>query len=578
LARSPRVRAAGRRLLRVAGVLAVVAAGSGVGTALAPAVPAQVGPLRLEVRVVPSIHPGVQLLLPPAGEVRFDTHAAPLAVEAGVSEVDLEGARSLILSPTGLRALQDEAPDELRVATLKAGALSAGLAFSCSLALALLVYRTNWRRTRQVSLAMAGVLGLTAATAGLTFNSDRFAQPHFEGLLSQAPYVASQTSGLVQRLESYRSGLADIVQSVTTLYGAGDDLPGSPGSTGEDVVTVLHVSDMHLNPLGFDLTERLVNQFAADVVVDTGDITTWGTEAESALLARIRDVKVPYVFVRGNHDSPRTQLAVAANPNAVVLDGRAVEVAGLVFAGIGDPRFTPDGAVSLSRTTGATTDPATPTTLPTIPPTPPSGSASATLNSPVPSTATQAVVPGEDPELVEGRHLARIVREWNIANPGHPVAAAAFHEPAGAEALDGVVPLVLSGHLHHRSVKHLPDGTRVMIQGSTGGAGFDGLRASAGDKEVPLTATVLYFARTGERAGQLLAYDEVTVGGFGLASVSLERTVVRPDGKDELVPGELRGAEACASSSSGVSTDPRCVTSGTSSESRSIRPAPPDGN
>lgn len=567
---SPRVRAASRRALRGAGILAVALAGSAVGTALAPAVPAQVGPLKVEVRVVPSVHPGVQLLLPPAGRVRFDTHTAPFAIEASVGEVDLEGARTLIVSPARLRSLQAEAPDLLRSAVLRAGALSAGCALAGALGLSLLVHRTNWRGTRHVCLAMVGVLGLTAGAAGLTFNSDRFAQPHFEGLLSQAPYVASQTTGLVQRLESYRSGLADIVQSVTTLYGKGDDLPVIPGNSTEDVVTVLHVSDMHLNPLGFDLTERLVHQFGADAVVDTGDITTWGTEVESAVLSRIRDVEVPYVFVRGNHDSIRTQLAVAANPNAVVLDGGVTEVAGLVFAGLGDPRFTPDGAVTLPSGDGAPPSGATPGATPgagsaTGPPTgPPTGTrtgtgtaggpATPTPTSPVPSTASRAVVPGEDPELVEGRRLGGIVRDWNLAHPDRPVSVAAFHEPAGAPGLDGLVPLVLTGHLHHRSVKDLPDGTRLMIQGSTGGAGFDSLKP-AQNGPVPLTATVLYFARTGERAGQLIAYDDVTVGGFGLASVSLERTVVRADAGDPaLAPGE--------------------VSPGTSPESRSIRPAP----
>jgi hypothetical protein len=113
-----------------------------------------------------------------------------------------------------------------------------------------------------------------------------------------------------------------------------------------------------------------------------------------------------------------------------------------------------------------------------------------------------------------------------------------------------------------------------MVQGSTGGAGFDGLRASASDREVPLTASVLYFARSGDRAGQLLAYDDVTVGGFGLASASVERTVVRADHTAELAPGQLRGVQACAGTVSPTSPDPTCVTSGTSSGSRSIRPAP----
>ena len=104
---------------------------------------------------------------------------------------------------------------------------------------------------------------------------------------------------------------------------------------------MLHISDIHDNPLGFDLTARLVKQFDVDAVVDTGDVTTNGTPLEAAQLDRIGQLGVPYVFIRGNHDSASTQAAVAAQKNAVVLDDRVATVAGLTFAGIGDPRFTP---------------------------------------------------------------------------------------------------------------------------------------------------------------------------------------------------------------------------------------------
>ena len=537
----PRWRRRRDRALRVLGVLAVVTAGSTVGTALVPSVPARVGPLSLDVRVVPSLDPGVKLLLPPAGRVAFDTHRAPLAVEAEVSEVDLEGARALIESPGRLRALQQEAPDALRTATLEASVLAAGYAMAGTLALSLLVHRRRWRRTAQVAATLSAVLVLSAAGTGLSFDSDRFAQPRFEGLLSQAPYIANQTSGLVQRLESYRSGLGDLVQGITTLYAKSGQLPVIPGNGGQDVITVLHISDIHLNPLGFDLTDRLVRQFGVDLVVDTGDITSWGTEVESATLARIRTVGVPYVFVRGNHDSLRTQRAVAANPNAVVLDGTVAEVGGLVLAGLGDPRFTPDAELT-GAPSGSSSSSGSPSGAP-----PGSASASVTSVSPRPSTAAGAVVGGEDPEVVEGRRLAGVIRAWNQAHPTRPVAVAAFHEPAGAPPMDGVVPLVLSGHLHRRSVQDLPSGTRLMIEGSTGGAGFDSLSRAAGDEPVPLAASVLYFARSGPRAGQLLAYDQVTVGGFGLASVALDRTVLRPGKEPALAPGELRGtAAACA--------------------------------
>ena len=542
-----------RRSARALGVLVVVLAGSALGAAMTPPVAAQVGPLSVEVRVVPSLDPGVHLLVPPAGRVSFDTHLAPVAVEAQISEVDLEKARALINSPGELRQLQAAAPDLLRAAAVRALLLAAFCTVTGAVVLALLVYRGSRRRLGQVAGTVTCLLVATATTTALTFDSDRFAQPRFEGLLSQAPYLANQTSSLVRRLESYRSGLADIVESVTTLYAKGGDLPALTGSPAEDVVTVLHISDVHDNPLGLDLADRLVRQFGVDVVVDTGDLTTWGTDVESATtISRIRGLKVPYVFVRGNHDSLSTQRAVEANPNAVVLDGRVIKVGGLVFAGLGDPRFTPDGSVTVPTGAPGTSVPPAGTTSSVTASTGGTGSfvgtTGAAQSTAAPSTAARAVVAGEDPELVEGRRLAVVVRDWNAAHPAEPVAVAAFHEPAGIPPLDGLVPLALAGHLHSRSVKVLPSGTRLMIEGTTGGAGFDSLKPSEGTP-VPLTASVLYFARSGARAGQLLAYDEVTVGGFGLASVALERTVLRPDPENQLAPGQVRGRGACPSPS-----------------------------
>jgi hypothetical protein len=79
-----------------------------------------------------------------------------------------------------------------------------------------------------------------------------------------------------------------------------------------------------------------------------------------------------------------------------------------------------------------------------------------------------------------------------------------------------------------------------MVQGSTGGAGIssDSIHRITAGEPVPLDATLLYIARRGERAGQVVAYDEISVGGFGLASVTLDRTVLRPGTEPVLAPGE----------------------------------------
>jgi hypothetical protein len=517
-----------RHLMHALGVFAVGVVGAAIGAALAPSTSTQVGPIQAEVSVVPSLSPGVTLLLPPAGQVSFATHVAPFAIQARISEVDLEGARALINSPSELNALRTTAPDQLRTAALQAAGTTALCALAGALLLSVLVYRRRWSRTAEVASAVAVVLTVVGGVGAWSFDPDKFAQPTFTGLLGQAPYVAGQASSLLRRLESYRSGLADIVGGITTLYAASDRLPVVPGA--DDVVTVLHVSDIHLNPLGFDLTQRLVKEFDVDMVLDTGDITTWGTEVESSILGRIKDIGAPYVFVRGNHDSLRTQQAVAQNPNAIVLDGNVKVVKGLVLAGIGDPRFTPDA--------NAPIDPLPSPSVPTKPASTPSrtpNASAAPSPSPRPDWAASS-----DPEVRAGGRLADVVQAWNAAHPQQPVAVAAAHEPYAVPPLLGQVPVVLAGHFHSRSVKLDPSGTRIMIEGSTGGAGItsDTMHRVADGTPVPLDATLLYIARAGERAGQVVAYDEITVGGFGLASVTIERTVIRPGSEAVLAPGQ----------------------------------------
>ncbi|MFB9376034.1 metallophosphoesterase [Kineococcus gynurae] len=491
-----------RRIPALLGLLAVTVLGAGAGFALAPATTTWVGPLQTDVRVLPSLHPGVRVELPPVGEVSFDTHRAPVAVTANIASVDLDAASRLVSSPQQLLALELTVTQTIRSATIRAALTSAGCGLAGALVAGFVVYRGARRAAQTTSLVLVAVL-VTGGTTALTLDPAALQQPRFTGLLSRAPYVVSSTQSAMDRLESYRSGLSDIVTSVSTLYAVSGDLPvlgdaqSGPSGLGEDVTTVLHISDLHLNPLGLDLARTLVRQFGVQAVVDTGDITTWGTAVEATYLDGISELGVPYVFVRGNHDSRQTEAAVAAEPNAVVLDqGRTAEVAGLRFAGQGDPVFTPDGEGQVA-----------------------SGSA-------------------EDVQRAANRVLAAGIAQWDASDPDDPVDVALVHQPTGLEPVLGRVPLVLAGHLHARSVTLDPSGTRVMVEGSTGGAGITaaGLARLGDGRPVPLSATLLYFGRSGPQAGQLLAYDEVTVGGLGLASVNLQRTVLGAQDRPALQP------------------------------------------
>jgi Icc-related predicted phosphoesterase len=227
----------------------------------------------------------------------------------------------------------------------------------------------------------------------------------------------------------------------------------------------------------------VVRQYSIDVVVDTGDFTDRGLALEGQQYARqIPTLGVPYVWIRGNHDSAAVQAAVAAQPNAVVLDdGSTAEVAGLRFVGTGDPRFTP------TRTEGR-----------------------------------------RDEQLLEreAESLARAVRRQEPAPD-----IALVHDPTLAPSLAGLVPLILAGHVHERSVEQLESGTQLMVQGSTGGAGLRGLE---GEEPKELQMSVLYLDRSSRR---LEAWDELTLGGIGLTSAEIVRRIA-PEPAD----GDAAGA------------------------------------
>jgi predicted phosphodiesterase len=472
-----------RRVVDGAIVILLALGGAFVGSLLAPSAHARIGPLTVRVDVRPSLQPATQVELAPFGSVRFDTHSAPLAINASIQTVDVEQAQQVLSSSDSLSDLEQNAPDRMRAAVIRAALFTAAFALLGALIVGALGERTLRAALESGAIALVVVL-VFCAGAVATFRQDSLAAPKFSGVLTRAPFVVGQTQSLVKRLESYRSGLSDVVDSVTSLYALGSRLPGTvEGNAKGEVITVLHISDIHDNPLGFDLTARLVKQFGADLVVDTGDITTNGTVLEGTQLDRIGELNVPYIFVRGNHDSQSTQNSVAAQSNAVVLDDSVQTVGGLTFAGIGDPRFTPE-----------------------------EGSAA----------------PHREQAVAADAQLAATIRSYDTAHPLDKVDVALVHDPQAATPLGGVVPLVLAGHLHKRQVKTEGD-TKVLVEGTTGGALLtsDGLIKAEAGQAVPLTASLLYFGRSGTDEGRLLAYDEVTVGGLGLTSVSIERTVLR---------------------------------------------------
>jgi predicted phosphodiesterase len=459
------------------GLVGVSVCGILVGLLLAGRTTDSIGPFEARYSIMPAWTGGTRVDIPPLGSLQLRSHQGPAELNVALGALDQKRIAAIVKDPNGLARASDMAVEDVSRGVRRLVWQVAGVSVLGAMLLGALVYRS----TRQVAACGGIALGLVAVTgliALATFRADSIAEPRYEGLLTNAPAVVGDARRIANRFTEYRAQLQRLVGNVGRIYGTLSTLPVYQPET-TTTTRVLHVSDLHLNPAAWSLIATMVEQFKIDFIVDTGDITDWGSQTEASYVATISTLKVPYVYVRGNHDSAQTTAAVARQANAIVLDNTTATIHGITIAGIADPQFTPD-------------------------------------------KTTQA----DESLIASGDTLAAKIRQSATR-----VDIAMVHDPEMAQPLGGVCPLVLAGHLHHREVRFLDTPDRsvpatgrslLMVQGSTGGAGLRGLEFK---EPTPLALSVLYF----DASQALQAYDDITVGGTGETKVSLQRNVVRPD-------------------------------------------------
>ncbi|GAB3720131.1 metallophosphoesterase [Nocardiopsis nanhaiensis] len=456
------------RVWRWSCVVVAGLAGGWLGLALAGQVVTPIGPADVTFSVSPQWNGETVVNVAPLGQLAFDTHTGPLKLEATISDIRLSAAEEMFANPDAIdrmaAGIGADLTDGVRAVVLRS-ALAATLGAAL---MGLLLFRNAWRALASASTSLA-VLTASGGLAALTFNPSAIAEPRYTGLIAGAPQVVGSADDVFSQFSEYQEQLAGLVGNVTMIYEATSAMPVYEDD--ESVVTVLHVSDIQLNPASWSIISTLQEQYGVDVVVDSGDLTDRGSAAEDVFADEIGNLDVPYVWVRGEHDSMGTQRAVESQENAVVLDGDTEEVGGLTFYGAGDPRFTPD----------------------------------ATLDNP--DAAGVASLGEEQADAV--------------AEGGSDVDVAILHSRTQGWPFDGVVPLVLVGNEHLRSTELTELGTRFLVQGSTGGAGLGGLDHGDG-RPTPYQASVLYFDA---ETGRLQARDDVDLGGVGLTSAQVERHI-----------------------------------------------------
>ncbi|HYI45685.1 MAG TPA: metallophosphoesterase [Actinomycetota bacterium] len=462
-----------KRIVAAVGAGAVAAA---LGLFLVPGARADVGPAVVLGRVRLGVGETV-LRLPPFGTIEATTHEAPIKLLVAVEEVNIEQLATQATSAQGRLELQRAVERDLQ---------GLGLALAIRFAIGglllggltgVVLFHRHW--TYVGSAAAGGLLLVlvSGSAIGIRYDVAAFESPRYSGSLTRARVVLETLNERIEVLDAARSRYEIATRKLSDLFVL---MSRAEPDASADSTSILHVSDIHANPIGLEVTQELAAEFDVDAVIDTGDISSAELDTgeissftgplDDALARSVARVPVPYLFVPGNHDSPQLRSRLSREDNVHVLDGDTFDVAGIEILGWADPTFS---------------------------------------TTPIPEERKADQRLAMAPE-VEARVLAQ--------RPD----ILAVHDVALAESSLEDVPLVLAGHTHERDARSLDD-TTVLTVGSTGATGLKSFTVEA---KRDYEAQILYF-----EGGRLVAADYVSLTDLGTNFTVDRRSFVPPTGE-----------------------------------------------
>lgn len=414
--------------------------------------------------------------LPPLGHLVADSHGGPIGFDVRVDRIDLAQAGALASElargSDPAQSLRTDIDDDLSPLLRSLVLRSLGVALVAGVVVGLLLPQ---RRVRYVAATTAGSMGfvvVAGAMAFASFSPTAFDQPRFEGSLAAAPDIVNTVQRHIDEVGAVESRLEALSARLVGLYRSVEGTGPSLTDT-----TLLHVSDLHSNPVGIELVEQTAERFEVDAIIDTGDITSFGSSIEQLVVQRIARFGVPYYLVPGNHDHSSIRSALV-DAGVEVLDPGVAEVGDVRILGMGDPAFTADNR--LAR---------------------------------------------DDYDDLLTRASESLARRVELTRPD----VVAVHNSDQLDAAIGTFDVGLAGHTHRFAVEYR-DGSVVAHSGSAGATGVGALTESA---DLPYEMQLLQFD-----GSRLVAIDrlsfEGTDGEFRLERVLIDPTEVDgyPDPED----------------------------------------------
>lgn len=461
-----------RRALQVAAVIAAGAVAALLALPWASRTTGWVGPGRIAVHAGMATQGRTTVEVPPLGRLSAATPGAPVRVDALIQEIDLEKTQALAAGPDPARTLDAEGRRDLTKLLRRMALRSAIVGAVVGAVAAILLPRRRWWFAPLGALGAVVAVGAVGLLTWQRYDVEAFEHPRFEGALERAPAIIEAARKHVDGIGAVQDRVRTLGDQLADLYTASSAVDVASGTAGE--TRILHVSDLHSNPLGLEFVERIATSFEVDAVLDTGDLTSFGYPVESRITELVAQVPVPYLFVPGNHDSVENRATIDAFPNVELLTGdRLVEVGRVRILGVPDPTYTATNETSTQE---------------------------ANAMKAATATGVRRRVRDLAPDLL------------------------AVHDMRQAARVAGEVRLVVGGHSHERK-EVVEDGTRFLSVGSTGAGGL-GIFTVDGDGAYE--AQILHF-----RGRRLVAVDYLTLQGIS-GDLVIERDAVGPEDLEPL--------------------------------------------
>lgn len=406
---------------------------------------------------------GTVVEFPPLGRLGAGTHGTVVGVGVRLVELDVESVQRRLGSFSGTAELRAEIEEELPGLLRRTLARTLVKAALLGALVGLLVPLRRWWHVPIGAVGAVVAVALAFGGVARAYDVTAFSAPSYEGALSRAPTVIAAVQRHVEGLDDVQDRIATLSAQLESLFAAasGDRAIDDGADT-----TILHVSDIHSNPIGVEVAGQLAAAFDVDAILDTGDLTSFGIPVEARIGDLIAGIGRPWYFVAGNHDSPEVRASLAAVPNLVVVDEEVVTIGGVRVLGVADPTFTASNELD--------------------------------------TDAARRVKALAAPRIAD--------LTWRE----QPDVLAVHDRVLAAEAA-GTVPVVVAGHVH-RTTSEERGGTRFLTVGSTGATGLGSFTVEAA---LPYEAQLLRFD-----GSELVAVDRIQVDGL-TGSFSVAREVSR---------------------------------------------------